>query len=172
METNRTWFKDITDSELATRAKFVGECFAEVEAIESYMVSDRVTKKIARDKSARAERNRQDLFDTSNRSGANKYTDQAQENKDVEQVQEVLLDDMAAALGRLENVGSSIGGELTEQSLELNEFDRELDNAQSVIGNVILRMDKLLGKSNKGKCCCLIMEIIICVILFWAVVET
>ena len=100
------------------------------------------------------------------------YTDQAQENKVAEQAQEVLLDDMAAALGRLENVGSSIGGELTEQSMELNAFERELDNAQGIMGNVLLRMDKLLGKSNKGKCCCLLMEIIICVILFWAVMET
>ena len=98
------------------------------------------------------------------------YAQQEQQLLDTEK--EVVLDNMHEALSRLEDQGKNIGGELTSHHVLIQEMDGELDDALGTVAFVQRGMERLLGKGNKGKCKCLVCEIVVVVILVLLIVYT
>lgn len=174
VDANRSRFRQIDDEELNSRRKFVNDTNAAVISIKEDLSSKRTREKIEQDKSggnrnySTRRQQRPDLF-----SGEGEVSkDNASYMQGVGQQQEMMirqqdnvLDDMTSALTRLGDVAGNINKELIVQEEMINELDVELEHAQGTMDVVMKKMNKLLGRSDKGRYCCLFWLIVIIVVL-------
>lgn len=168
VEKFRARFQDITDDELNKRRRFINNLSADVQEVENALESDRTLAKQKQDKDRSA------LFGKSlgqsPREQKNNKVLVVQDN--LEAQQDVVLDDMSAALSRLENQGTSINTELRTHADLLQEMDDDMDIAMGSMNTVTGKMVKLLGTKDRGKLCCIVWLFLLCVMLFFLILYT
>lgn len=157
VESKRSRFKDIDDEELESRQRFCNEIAALLQGVGDELGSPRVAKKVEKDQRAKNNTRKAGArLDRVNRSEGQGYVEgQRQQQQQMEQKQDVVLDDMSAALGRLGDVSSTINTELATQADMLDDFHSEMDEAEANMSVVMKKMTKLLGTSDKGRLCCI-----------------
>lgn len=175
VEQNRARFTSISDQELNSRKSFVDTTRSTLASYQDQL--RRATQKQAGDQ-------RRDLMPSSGQSrfsGAASSTINREQDDYVAgannqqqaliKQQDVVLEDMDAALARLSNISSDINAELVEQDAMLNEMDSQMDEAQGNFGIVLKKMDKLLATSDRGRICCIIglfaLAVILLIIIFY-----
>jgi len=169
-------FAHITDSELASRRKFITETTSIVDDIDALMTSQKTRSKIERDSqialtaseppsSYASARERQNYSDTNDFIESKRQEHQALVAREDE-----ALDDMSSALARLSDMGHDIETGLKETQQGLDVLDEEVDSANRLMSIAMRRLDRLLGKSSWGKYCCIFMLVIIMILLFLAVI--
>jgi len=174
VESKRARFKDIDDAELDSRKQFVNDMRAMTQTCEETLTSDRTLSKIKTDK---RKNNRRDLFDTTSSSDVSLHMggegrDYKQNQKQMEEKQDVILDDMMGALERLGDIGGTINVELTAHNKTIQELDEDVEKGMGSMGVVMGKMTKLLGTSNKGKLCCILFLFLLAVVLLFCVIYT
>lgn len=171
---NRSRFKDIDDHELNGRRSFVSDAMALVEELESTMGSTRTQRKLAKDKNTRSQLlERDSARGRQNKAANSAYVTSVQTRHEQTVVQQdEVLDDMTHALGRLGGLGLTIGAELETQKKDLTAMDGEMDGAMGGLGSALGKMEKILGKSDKGKMGCICVEVVVIVTLLVLVVYT
>jgi len=174
VEQNRSRFPSISDAELSSRKQFVSST---LQTLSTYTDSlKRAQQKLNKD-------NRQDLIPSSssrftgastqqvNREQDDYVSSAAQQQQQLIKQQDVVLEDMDAALARLGNISNDINAELVEQDVMLNEMDSQMDEAQGNMGIVLKKMDKLLKTSDKGRICCIIglffLAVLLLILIFY-----
>lgn len=172
VEGNRLRFSDISDDELLKRRTFVNNTKAMAQEVTDTLRSDRTKRKIESDRNLqnsttlspmdRERRRQEDEF-----VGSRVQSAQLLQNR-----QDVVLDDMSAALARLGDVADTMNVELESQQDLLDEFDNELDETEDNFNMVMAKIEKLLGTSDRGKLCCIFWLFLTMCILFLAVVYT
>jgi len=168
VEINRSKFPGVTDAELASRSQFVNEMSSIVREMEVTLNSPVTKKKLDQDKRGLllAEEDRSQRT-KEHRSDMDNYVDeQRQSQLLIETKQDIVLDDINDALTRLGYVADGISKELKQQEVLLDEVTGEVDQANSSMQKALNKMDKLLGKSDKGRICCIIILLIVAVALF------
>jgi len=174
---NRIKFRDITDAELDSRRKFVADTKVLVDDCEETMKSQRTRARVERD-------HRESLFTRETevqRSGKEKereregnefLEDRRQAQVMVEARQDLMLDDMSAALGRLGDVATAIHVEVQQQNVAIQELDSDVDDAQDRMNSVLRKINKLLGQSDSGRLLCILFLVIIAIVMIIAIVYT
>jgi len=137
---NRLRFKHITDSELDSRKKFVNDMKALVQECQDTLDSDRTKRKINKDQ---RDADHSSAISSGLSREFQRQGDEFVENKQQEQAmlegkQDLVLDDMSAALHRLGDVSSTIGSELVLQKEMLIEMDNEMDETQDRM-NIVMK---------------------------------
>lgn len=180
VEQNRDKFRDISDHELSQRKKFVNETKAYVQEVVSTLQSPRTKGKIERDQNEALTRPATELSTFGSgrgmqaeyeREAAAFIEEKRLQQQQLEEQQDVVLDDMAAALERLGVMSHDIQRELREQERELEALHGEVDEANTQMQIVLKKIHKLLGTSNNGKLCCILILFITAVALFIAVIS-
>jgi len=170
VEDNRIRFKDIDDSELNGRKKFVNDMKAKVQTIDETLNSQRTKKKIEKDDrenllGATNGRRTTTGLDRERKQDTNDYIeDRRNQTQALVGKQDEVLDDMSHALGRLGDVATVINTELKDQNQILQEFDGEMDESIGTMGMVMGKVTRLLNKSDKGRLCCIIFLIVVALI--------
>ena len=176
VEQNRARFTSISDDELAGRKQFVDSTRATLATYTSTLRT--AQNKLNND-------NRKELMPAA--AGASRFSSAAQQSGTREQddyvssaaqqqqqlirQQDVVLEDMDAALARLGNISNDINAELVEQDAMLNELDTGMDEAQGNFNIALKKMDKLLKTSDRGRICCIIglffLAILLLILIFY-----
>jgi len=174
---NRLRFKDIDDKELETRRKFVNDMKARVEEYENTLNSTRTKGKLERDARdavfARDDQAKKSAKEREREAVGNDFvSNHAQAQGQIHAQQDVVLDDMHGAIQRLGDISGNIKVELDVQNEMLKEFDDEMGEAQSNMTKVLKKVDKLLGKSDTGRLCCILILFVIVIVLIIAIVYT
>ena len=175
VETNRVRFTSISDDELNSRKGFVDATKATLATYTSTLRS--AQNKLNND-------NRKDLMPAA---GPSRFSSAAQSSGSREQddfvsssqqqqqtlirQQDVVLEDMDAALARLGNISNDINAELVEQDAMLNELDDGMDEAQGNMNIALKKMDKLLKTSDRGRICCIVglffLAVLLLILIFY-----
>ena len=175
VEQNRVRFTSISDEELASRKAFVDTTKQSLATYTSTLRS--AQNKLNND-------NRKDLmpaagpsrFSSAAATSGNREQDDyvssaAQQQQTLIKQQDVVLEDMDAALARLSNISNDINAELVEQDAMLNELDSGMDEAQGNMNIVLKKMDKLLKTSDRGRICCIIglffLVVLLLILIFY-----
>jgi len=170
---NRVRFKEISDVELDSRKKFVNDMKAVVEDCVETLTSDRTLRKIENDKrEVLIARDKQTTgFNKEMVREGDDFVDKKQsEQLMVEKKQDLLLDDMSAALARLGDVSDTINLELQSQTKSIEEFHEEIDETQDRMNIVMRKIDKLLKTSDRGRIVCIIFLIVVMIGLLIALI--
>ena len=175
VEQNRVRFTSITDEELSSRKQFVDTTKSTLATYSSTLRS--AQNKLNSD-------NRKDLMPAAGpsrfssaaaTSGTREQDDYvssaAQQQQQLIRQQDVVLEDMDAALARLGNISNDINAELVEQGAMLDELDSGMDEAQGNMNIVLKKMDKLLKTSDRGRICCIIglffLAVLLLILIFY-----
>lgn len=174
VQENRKRFGHITENELNTRQKFINDMQTIIEDMEETMVSERTSKKIESDRQQYDKRKtKETLFSRQVNRDNERYVETIHnEQKGLQNKQDQVLDDMSSILTRLQEKGRTIDVELNEHRLILGEMDGSMDEASSRMKVVIEKTEKLLGKSNRGKYICILMEVMTIIILILLITYT
>jgi len=86
------------------------------------------------------------------------------------QQQDIVLEDMDQVLKRLGDIAGTMDTELDAQNKALGDWNDEMTETQDNMDAVISKIQKLLGTSDKGKLCCILVLFIIVVILFFVLI--
>jgi len=171
---NREKFKDITDAELTTRKKFIAETRAFVQEVNAAFTSQKTRAKIDRDQSEALTKS--DLPATREDREARRETSDFIEGKRadrqvLEEKQDIVLDDMHAALERLGAMSEDIKKNLDESNRELGGLEQDIGDAKSAMDRAIKKMEKLLGTSDTPRLCCIFILFVTAVALFMVLVN-
>jgi len=180
VEQNRVKFRNITDSELMGRKRFVSEMKTQVDGIETTIESSKTKAKIEKDRAVAlvAPRGGSTVSprgaSLADRAGSSANDDaiegESMEMKQLERKQDDALDGMQEALGRLGAMAGSIHKELKEHTELIDELDVSVTEADDNMKIAIKRLDRLLGKSDMPKYCCIFILFAIVIALFFIVV--
>lgn len=178
VEQNRDKFRDISDHELTQRRKFVNETKAYVQEVLSTLQSPRTKGKLERDQSEALTRSPlngggggRGMAAEYEREGDQFIEDKRMRQQQLEEQQDVVLDDMNAALERLGVMSHDIQKELRSQQRDLEALSDEVDEANTQMQIVMKKIHKLLGTSDNGKLCCIFILFLTALALFFAVVS-
>jgi len=165
VQDNRARFKDIDDAELTSRRKFVNDMKARVQEIESTLNSERTKKKQEKDERELLMQSQNgkkiSALERDRKQDAGDFIDERKnQSQALVQQQDVVLDDMSNALGRLSDVAGTINTELKDQNEVLGQFDNEMDESLSSMGMVMNKLNRVLNKSDKGRVCCIVLLIV------------
>jgi chromosome segregation ATPase len=169
VEKNREKFKDITDTELSNRRKFIADTKNLIQEMQATVTSKKTKAKIEKDQNEaliRSERQAEHHRDTQDFIENKKMQQQQLEEK-----QDVVLDDMYGALQRLGAMGEDIKKEIAVSNEELQGLDRDVEDAQTAMNIALKKLQKLLGTSDTGKLCCIFILFITAVALFLVIVS-
>jgi len=175
VEQNRQRFPSISQQELDGRKGFVNETKSTLSNYADTL--KRLQQKAANEqrKALMDSTSSSSRFSSAASSSHGKESDDYVNNASSQQAQlykqqDVVLDDMDAALARLGNISNDINSELVEQDAMLNEMDAEMDDAQGNMNVVLKKMDKLLKSSDKGRICCIIGLFCLCLLLLFLII--
>jgi len=174
VDANRDKFKDITDAELASRKKFVNEMRVIVQDVTSTLSSPKTKAKLERDQSEalmRTDSRKTGLEAARHEEGADFVEGKRLAQAQIEAKQDVVLEDMEQALGRLTEMSKDIGTGLKESNEMLNQMDGDLDENLAHMNIVMKKLGKLLQTSDTGKICCIIALFALALILFFVLVS-
>jgi len=176
VEQNRPRFPSITEAELNIRKQFVNETKSALQTWNDQLKrainkSTAEQRRALMDQPSTSNRFSGAMNNASTRAGDDFVSSSAQQQAQLYKQQDVVLEDMDAALARLSNISQDITSELVEQDHMLTEVDESMDEAKGSMNNVIKKMDKLLGQSDKGRYCC-IATLVVVVIILLAVLVT
>jgi len=163
---NRSQFPNIDDYEIETRRKFLSECRQYLQRCRQVMKSPKTREKVERDKRAVEDRligNDESLIDTSSRLVGNYRQQQKMEIK----VQDEILDEMTQGLKRLGVIGDTIKVELEEQDEMLADVDTQMDEAKNRLDVLMVKIDKILGHSNKKRIGVIIFLLLLLILLVY-----
>jgi len=93
-----------------------------------------------------------------------------QQQKAIEAEQDEVLDDMAGALERLKGTTVEIEGTLVKQKDLIEDLDSGMNSAQSNMEVVTKKLSKLLGTSDRGRLCCIVMLFVTGIALLFAII--
>eukprot|EP00002_Diphylleia_rotans_P012307 TRINITY_DN2408_c0_g1_i3.p1 TRINITY_DN2408_c0_g1~~TRINITY_DN2408_c0_g1_i3.p1 ORF type:complete len:241 (+),score=68.60 TRINITY_DN2408_c0_g1_i3:60-782(+) len=88
-----------------------------------------------------------------------------QVQKDMMEEQDVQLDELGRAVGRLGDMSITINKELTEQEQIIQELDHEVDRTQGMLSQGIQKVNKLLKDSDSSHLCIIAVLFVILVVL-------
>ena len=91
----------------------------------------------------------------------------AQQQEMEIKVQDGILDEMTEGLKRLGVIGDTIKVELEEQDEMLEAVDTQMDEAKNRLDGLMIKIDKILGHSNKKRICVIIFLLILLIILVY-----
>lgn len=170
VETNRVRFSSISDAELNSRKSFVSETQATLRGYSDQLkrAQAKVGAESRRDLMQAGQQNSRfsgAVNSQSSREQDDYVSSAKQQQAQLINQQDVVLEDMDAALARLKDISNDINSELIEQDQMLNDVDDSLDTAQGNMDLVLKKMDKLLATSDRGRICCVIGLFFIAVIL-------
>jgi len=170
---NRDKFKEITDTELVTRRKFIADTRAFIQEVQSTFTSQKTKAKIERDQSEALVRSEQASREEKQaRSDASDFIAGKQADRMVlEEKQDVVLDDMHAALERLGAMGEDIRTEMDISNQQLAGLEKDIEDADTMMKVAIKKMEKLLGTSDSGRLCCIFILFATAVALFFVIVS-
>lgn len=156
---NRHKFPGISEEELQNRQKFVSTAKAGFKEMRSVMSSQRTKAKIEQDRSkALMSRDVTSAYERGIRDeNSELLRGREQQQQLLEAKQDVVLEDMSEALSRLGDVSHTIGKELKEQEELLNEIDDEVTMAQGNMDVAMKKLEKLLGTSDRGRMCLILV---------------
>jgi len=171
VEKSRPKFKDIDDEELASRVKFCRDLDTGLDTMEDNLNNPTPLK--------RPEKTRKQLMDGGKRpprepeATPSPVVQARQEQALVErQQQDVLVMEMADAVGRLKDIAVEANQALVEQGEGLKKLDGALDHAKHNMDVVLAKLNTLLGSSDRGKLCCIAFLVFLCALLLILIVYT
>ena len=176
VEQNRARFPSISDAELASRRAFVSSSVSTLSLYSDALrrAQQRLQADARRDLMPASGPSR---FSSAAHTSAGREQDDvvasaSQQQQSLIKQQDVVLEDMDAALARLGNISNDINAELVEQDAMLNEMDSQMDEAQGNFSVVLKKMDKMLMTSDRGRICCILalfaVAVILLIIIFYA----
>jgi len=178
VEQNRTRFKDIDDNELNSRRKFVNDMKVKIQNIEETLNSQRTKKKLEKDEreslmgSSNGRRTTSGMERERKQDAGDYIDDRRNQTQALVGKQDEVLDDMSSALGRLTDVAATINTELKDQNQILQSMDGEMDESLSSMGMVMGKLNRIIGKSDKGRLCCIIFLIITALVELLLIIYT
>ncbi len=149
----RAQYPHIDDAELASRREFTAGCQGRVREMQGKMRSQRVRDKQAADKRAA-------LTGAPGAAGggggggggggsnADFLRQQQAEQKEIRGQQDEILDDMSAGVEQLDVMSKALRDELDEEKRLLEQFERDMEEAQARMNVVLRGMSKLLKTKN------------------------
>lgn len=166
--------------ELESRKQFIRDTRGVVKKIKDHMGSDGVKSKLeslkrksllssAREKKPRGRYAR--LDEELERSNQDYIDQQRHQQQVVLQQQDEQLDRVGASVSTLKRMGETIGDELDDQQMMLEEFEREVEHTDSRLRSLTSRVNKAIRKSG-DKCqiitiLVLILVLIIVIVFFF-----
>jgi hypothetical protein len=175
VEQNRARFPSISDAELASRRAFVSSSVSTLSAYSEALrrAQQRLAADARRDLmpgSGSASRFSSAASTAGSREQDDVVASASQQQQSLVKQQDVVLEDMDAALARLGNISNDINAELVEQDAMLNEMDSQMDEAQGNFAVVLKKMDKMLMTSDRGRICCILALFAVAVILLVVII--
>lgn len=175
VEKNPKKFK-ITDDELRERRGFIEKTKQVVREIKDHMASPATkSKEQAKVRQALLTSNgpsnsrmdtRYSRLDTEmERSNQRFIDDNDQQQQMLISNQDDQLDMIGASVGVLKNMSHQIGNELDEQNVMLEDFHRDLENADSRLDSVMKKMAKVLHMSNDRRQWCAIVVLLVIMVV-------
>jgi len=182
VEKHRGAFQSINDEELESRRKFVYSIRSVCQYYTDEMHSSATKHKMADDQKAlliqspsgyeSVNRGSNSSRGSQQRGGASYVMSKAEQQKLLQEEQDLVLDDMSAALGRLGDVAGDVHGQLLHQHSMLEDLDQEMGVGESQMDMVTNKLEKVLGKSDRGKWTCIFWLIVIIIIEILLIVYT
>lgn len=175
VEKNPKKFK-ITDDELRERRGFIEKTKQVVREIKDHMASPAT-------KSKEQAKVRQALLTSNGPSNSRMDTRYARLDTEMERSNQRFIDDndqqqqmlisnqddqldmIGASVGVLKNMSHQIGNELDEQNVMLEDFHRDLENADSRLDSVMKKMAKVLHMSNDRRQWCAIVVLLVIMVV-------
>jgi len=182
VSTHRDTFRDIDDSELEQRKKFVQDARTFLELVEKRFSDPRTKGKIESDArkalakpgggrgrpgaaggddlhSARGGRDEDDARGSARVAGARAQIEEQEAAEDE------VLDDMDAALHRLGGMAKDIQKEIKTTTTMINDLDDQVGQANQTMELVLKKLDKLLGQKDWPRLLCIGILAIIVIIM-------
>lgn len=151
VQTHRSNFSHISDSELTSRQSFIREIKNDINSMKSAMSSPRTLGKIdidARDDLMRRQSNNSKLeTEMSIRTNEGFMEQQQQQQSLIMRQQDDHLDELEQGAERLGHIAKVIGTEIEEQNVMLDELQDDVSFTAGRMEAVLGKMDKML-KSN------------------------
>jgi len=163
---NRNHWPDIDDYEIESRRKFLSDCRQYLQRCRQVMKSPQTREKLERDKRAVEERllgNNESVIESRSNLVGQYHQQQEMEIK----VQDEILDEMTEGLKRLGMIGDTIKVELEEQDQMLEDVDTQIDEAKNRLDALMVKIDKILGHSNKKRIGIIIFLLITLIVLVY-----
>ncbi|XP_072016564.1 syntaxin-6-like [Amphiura filiformis] len=155
VEANPKKFK-IDGSELVTRKQFVTDTKQKVNEMKAHMASPNT-------KNREEKKTRTSLLSNGPSRSSNKYTrldqeieesnqryidDSRQQQQLIMEAQDDELERVSGSVGVLKHMGQSIGGELDEQAVMLDDLSTAMENTESKLDSVMKKMAKVTRMSS------------------------
>jgi len=181
IQSKRSEYAHISDSELMKRKMSIKELKHDINAIRSALMDKNVQARIdaqeARDFSRRKDKRKTkgQHVELSQREDDNSssYAQDARQRQDVmRREQDDHLEDLGMSVGRLGEMATSINVEIEEQNKMLDVFDEDLEKAQGRMETVLTKMDKMLKTKNRCQTCTILWLVVIVIVLFILVAYT
>jgi len=163
---NRKHFPEIDDFEIETRRKFLSDCRQYLQRCRKVMKSPQTREKVERDKRAVEDRllgQNESVIESRSNMVGHYHQQQEMEIK----VQDEILDEMAEGLKRLGMIGDTIKVELEEQDQMLEDVDSKIDEAKNHLDALMVKIDKILGHSNKKRIGVIIFLLLMLILLVY-----
>jgi len=163
---NRNHYPDIDDYEIESRRKFLSDCRQYLQRCRQVMKSPQTREKLERDKRAVEERllgNDDPEMESKSSLVGHYHQQQEMEIK----VQDEILDEMTEGLKRLGMIGDTIKVELEEQDQMLHNVDTQMDEAKNRLDVLMVKIDKILGHSNKKRIGVIILLLLVLLLLVY-----
>lgn len=162
--------------ELETRKQFIRDTRSVIKRIKDHMGSDQVKSKLeqlkrksllhtAREKKPRGRYAR--LEEEMERSNQDYIEQQRHQQQAMISRQDEQLDQVGASVSTLKRIGETIGDELDDQQVMLEDFDREIEHTDSRMRSLTARVNKAIKKSGSK---CQIITIVVLVIVLVVVI--
>jgi len=155
---------------------FVTEMSDKTTEIEAHLKSQDTRKKMEKDKRDLLIREtKKDTLSSPLEKNLRRETDGYVEDKRQQQQmldvkQDIVLDDINEALARLGDVANTINKELVDSERLIGEVTEDTEEAENNMQKALRQMDRVLGKSDKGKYCCIVILVVVAIVLFIALV--
>lgn len=170
VEKQRAKFPQITDMELASRKKFIQEMRTMSNNIDDALTNTRTQQKMARDSRLAVGMSRPTQPDSTPDQESDYVADAKMAQTEIDNKQDEILGDMESILGRLSGISGGITDELKVHKVMLEEADDKASDVKDLLNVAMKKMDKLLGQSNNGRLCLIMLLFLICIALFFALI--
>merc|ERR1712060_769392 len=145
---------------------FLSDCRQYLQRCRQVMKSPQTREKLERDKRAVEERllgNDDPVIESRSSLVGHYHQQQEMEVK----VQDEILDEMTEGLKRLGMIGDTIKVELEEQDQMLHNVDTQMDEAKNRLDVLMVKIDKILGHSNKKRIGVIILLLLVLLLLVY-----
>lgn len=157
VERDRDRFSHISNEELQQRQAFVFETKTALESIQNQLDSEQTKKKLKDDKE-RYSTAQQALKRKPGMTGNDLVSQRLAQQRQMDQEQDLVLEDMTTVLTRLNTNASTINTQLHTQTELLEEMDDNMNETEGLMDTAMHKMDLVLNKKTAWKWTILLCE--------------